>query len=87
MDTATALRTARKVARLSQRELARRERAFAAYQNLPEENDAWATGVLAQSGITSGSEEPVPAEQPDSFWIDGGVPPQRHHLGGRKRRF
>ena len=47
------------------RAVARRDRAFAAYQNLPEENDAWATGVLAQSGITSGSEAPAPAEDGD----------------------
>ncbi|HEY7467436.1 MAG TPA: hypothetical protein VIB47_12160 [Dehalococcoidia bacterium] len=36
-------------------------RAFAAYQNLPEENDAWATGVMAQAGITGGSPAPAPA--------------------------
>ncbi|HLG11970.1 MAG TPA: hypothetical protein VI876_09440 [Dehalococcoidia bacterium] len=40
---------------------ARFDRAFAAYQNLPEENDAWATGPLAAAGVTSGSPEPEPA--------------------------
>ena len=36
------------------------DRAFAAYQNLPEENDAWATGPAAAEGITGGSPEPEP---------------------------
>ena len=35
-------------------------RAFAAYQNLPEENDAWATGPAAARGITGGSPTPEP---------------------------
>jgi hypothetical protein len=39
---------------------ARFQRAFAAYQNLPEENDAWNTGTLAAPGITGGSPEPGP---------------------------
>jgi hypothetical protein len=50
-------------------------RAFAAYQNLPEENDAWATGVLAQAGITGGSPEPAPAPDagtaPDTTGLPG----------------
>jgi hypothetical protein len=39
---------------------ARFDRAFAAYRNLPEENDAWATGPAAAAGVTSGS-APAPA--------------------------
>lgn len=41
---------------------ARRQRAFAAYRELPEENDAWATGPQAEAGVTTGSPEPVEAE-------------------------
>ncbi|ROR93998.1 hypothetical protein EDD28_3427 [Salana multivorans] len=37
------------------------ERAHDAYQNLPEENDAWATGPAAAAGITSGSPPPTDA--------------------------
>ncbi len=40
----------------------RRTAAFNAYRELPEENDAWATGPLAESGVTAGSPEPVEAE-------------------------
>ena len=43
---------------------ARFQRAFAAYQNLPEENDAWATEPLAATGVTSGSPEPEPEPEP-----------------------
>ncbi len=42
---------------------ARFQRAFAAYQNLPEENDAWATGPLAAAGISGGSPEPEPESE------------------------
>ena len=45
--------------------------AFAAYQNLPEENDAWATGPAAAAGITSGSPEPEPAVEPEAEGIEG----------------
>jgi hypothetical protein len=34
---------------------ARRDKAFAAYRNLPEENDAWATGPEAAAGVTHGT--------------------------------
>jgi hypothetical protein len=34
---------------------ARFDKAFAAYQDLPEENDAWATGPAAAEGITRGT--------------------------------
>jgi len=37
---------------------ARFDKAFAAYQNLPEENDAWATGPSAAAGVTGGSPAP-----------------------------
>jgi hypothetical protein len=54
---------------------ARFDRAFAAYQNLPEENDAWATGPLAATGITGGSPEPAPAPDagaaPDATGLPG----------------
>jgi hypothetical protein len=43
---------------------ARFDKAFAAYQNLPEENDAWATGPAAAVGVTSGSPEPEPEPEP-----------------------
>jgi hypothetical protein len=33
----------------------RRAKAFAAYRNLPEENDAWATGPEAAAGVTHGT--------------------------------
>jgi hypothetical protein len=54
---------------------ARFDRAFAAYQNLPEENDAWATGPLAAAGITGGSPEPAPAP-------DAGAAPEPAALPG-----
>lgn len=38
--------------------LARFRTAFDAYRNLPEENDAWATGPAAAAGITGGSPAP-----------------------------
>lgn len=38
---------------------ARNARAFARYRNLPEENDAWATGPAAAAGVTTGSPEPA----------------------------
>jgi hypothetical protein len=41
------------------------DRAFAAYQNLPEENDAWATGPAAAAGITGGSPEPEAEAEPE----------------------
>lgn len=43
---------------------ARFERAHAAYQELPEENDAWATGGRARTGITAGSPGSVPGQEP-----------------------
>lgn len=61
--------------------LARFQKAFAAYQNLPEENDAWATGPFAAEGVTSGtpeSEKPSPGgAAPAGPTIDepAGVPP------------
>jgi len=33
----------------------RRDKVFAAYRNLPEENDAWATGPEAAAGVTQGT--------------------------------
>ncbi len=45
--------------------------AFAAYQNLPEENDAWATEPAAAAGITSGSPEPEPEAVPEGEGIEG----------------
>ncbi len=49
------------------------DRAFAAYRNLPEENDAWATGPAAAAGITSGSPEaePEPEAAPDAEGLGG----------------
>jgi hypothetical protein len=49
------------------------DRAFAAYRNLPEENDAWATGPAAAAGITSGSPEvePEPEAAPDAEGLEG----------------
>jgi hypothetical protein len=52
----------------------RSDLAFAAYQNLPEENDAWATGPLAAAGISSGSPEPEPAEPAEGLPGDAGEP-------------
>ena len=48
-------------------------RAFAAYQNLPEENDAWATGPAAARGITGGSAvpEPEPEAAPEAEGLEG----------------
>ncbi len=57
---ATANPTAANQAAL-ERAQARFDRAFAAYRNLPEENDAWATGPSAAAGVTSGSATPAPA--------------------------
>lgn len=56
---------------------ARFDRAFAGYQNLPEENDAWATGTAAQPGVTSGSPapEPAPAEDEAEGADAAGSPP------------
>jgi len=54
---------------------ARFDRAFAAYQNLPEENDAWATGAAVQPGVTSGSPEPAPAEDEGEGADAAGTPP------------
>jgi hypothetical protein len=53
------------------------DRAFAAYQNLPEENDAWATGPLAAAGISGGSPEPEPAPGglPGEAGEPAGTPP------------
>jgi hypothetical protein len=55
------------------------DRAFAAYQNLPEENDAWATGPLAAAGISGGSPEPEPepaaAGLPGEAGEPAGTPP------------
>ncbi len=41
---------------------ARFDRAFAAYRNLPEENDAWATGPQAAAGVTSGTDAEAGAD-------------------------
>jgi len=51
------------------------QRAFAAYQNLPEENDAWATGPLAAAGITSGSPPPTPPVLSGEAGEPAGSPP------------
>jgi len=51
------------------------ERAFAAYQNLPEENDAWATGPLAAAGVTSGSPPPTPPVLSGEAGEPAGSPP------------
>lgn len=40
----------------------RQRTAFNTYRELPEENDAWATGPLAEVGVTAGSPEPAEAE-------------------------
>jgi hypothetical protein len=52
---------------------ARFDRAFAAYRNLPEENDAWATGPAAAAWITSGSPEaePEPEAEADAEGLEG----------------
>ncbi len=52
---------------------ARFDRAYAAYRNLPEENDAWATEPAAGAGVTSGT-PPAPVEQsgPDTAPGEGG---------------
>ncbi len=42
---------------------ARFDRVFAAYRNLPEENDAWATGPQAAEGVTSGTEPDEAGEE------------------------
>lgn len=47
------------------------DRAFAAYRNLPEENDAWATGPAAAEGITGGSPEPEPAPELEEEGLEG----------------
>lgn len=64
--------------------VARRRRAFDAYRNLPEENDAWATEPEAGQGITSGSPEPdeagpAPAPGPTGEGLEepAGSPPPR----------
>jgi hypothetical protein len=41
---------------------ARFQPAHDAYRDLPEENDAWATGPMARAGVTSGSPPPPPPE-------------------------
>jgi hypothetical protein len=57
------------------------DRAFAAYQNLPEENDAWATEPAAAARITGGSPEPEPEAEPEAEGLEGeggepaGAPP------------
>lgn len=48
--------------------------AFAAYQNLPEENDAWATEPAAAAGITGGSPEPEPEPVGEGVEGEGGDP-------------
>ncbi len=53
---------------------ARFQRAFAAYQNLPEENDAWATGPLAAAGISGGSPEPEPESEAGGLPGEAGEP-------------
>jgi hypothetical protein len=55
------------------------DKAHAAYQELPEENDAWATGGRARTGITSGSEGSIPGQEPaapvpELCPADGGPP-------------
>ena len=44
------------------RATARRQKAIKGHEDLPEENDSWATGPAAAAGITGGS--PVPAARP-----------------------
>ncbi len=53
---------------------ARFDRAHDAYRNLPEENDAWATGPEAAAGVTAGTPAPPPAVQsgPDTGPGEGG---------------
>ncbi|MBP2330099.1 hypothetical protein JOF56_010484 [Kibdelosporangium banguiense] len=36
-----------------------------AYRELPEENDAWATGPMAESGVTGGTPNPIPTPDED----------------------
>ena len=50
--------------------LERLSRAHDAYRNLPEENDAWATGPMTSAGVTRGSPVADPAPEPE-----GGTPP------------
>jgi hypothetical protein len=58
---------------------ARNDKAFEAYRNLPEENDAWATEAEAAEGIKRGSPrpKPAPAAGPTGEGIDkpAGSPP------------
>jgi hypothetical protein len=43
--------------------IARADRAHDAYRELPEENDAWATGPMVQPGVTRGTPEPEAEEE------------------------
>lgn len=43
---------------------ARRQKAFEGHEDLPEENDSWATGPAAAAGITGGSPAPAGAPPP-----------------------
>jgi len=45
----------------------------AAYKNLPEENDAWATGPMTGPGVTSGAPAPPPPADPALGGIEKGV--------------
>ncbi len=45
----------------------------AAYKNLPEENDAWATGPMTGPGVTSGAPAPPPPADPALSGIEKDV--------------
>jgi hypothetical protein len=43
---------------------AKRDKSRAVYQDLPEENDAFATGAMTGAGVTRGAPDPVTPETP-----------------------
>jgi len=51
----------------------RHTKADAAYKNLPEENDAWATGPMTGPGVTSGAPAPPPPADPALSGIEKDV--------------
>jgi hypothetical protein len=53
---------------------ARFDRAFARYQNLPEENDANALGPQTGAGVTRGAPDPVVPDPVTGPGPDGGTP-------------
>lgn len=63
------------------RAIARREASIRGHEDLPEENDAWATGPTAAAGITGGSPEPAGSPPPADGPAHGTLPEENLPVG------